>query len=325
MPSALGLLLYGLIVVAIILVTDAAIGFIRSARGIDDEIVRRRLLNKGADKDDRRTTLEFLKPGVAVDLTWHRFIPFNNRLTVLLRQSGIALSKDRAIVISCVATLLAFVPSLFVLPPKYLPFTLLFALVAGPAAVIGFLSQARTKRRLKFEEQLPDAIDLIVRSLRVGHPLSGAISVVGREMPDPLGLEFQIASSEILYGLDVPAAIAGVADRVGSADLGYLTVAVQIQQESGGNLAESLAKLSNIIRERFRMFRKVKAITAEGRFSAWLLSLFPFGIGIVIEFVHPGYFTQVEDYPYFPYLVGATVLMLIVNLIAMRILTTIKV
>lgn len=325
MPSIVSFILYGLIVVAVILVTDATIGFIRQARGIDDEIVRRRLLNTGTGKADRGTQLDFLKPGVNVDLTWHRFIPFNNSLTLLLRQSGVALTMDRALIIAGIVALLAFLPSVFVLPARYFPLTFLFALIAGPSGVIGYLSSSRNKRRLKFEEQLPDAIDLIVRSLRVGHPLSGAISVVGREMPDPLGLEFQIASSEILYGLDVPAAVAGVAARVGSADLGYLTVAVQIQQESGGNLAESLAKLSGIIRERFRMFRKVKAITAEGRFSAWLLSIFPFGIGIVIEVIHPGYFTQVSDYPYFPYLVAATIIMLAINLIAMRILTTIKV
>jgi tight adherence protein B len=185
--------------------------------------------------------------------------------------------------------------------------------------------RARNQRRDKFESQLPDAIDLIVRSLKVGHPLSGAMSVVARELPAPISTEFQTAFDEVSYGQDIPTAFAKMAERVPLPDLGYLTMAIQIQQESGGNLVESLAKLSTVIRERFRMFRKVKALTAEGRFSAWFLSVFPFFLVFGITFVKPDYYTQVMDIPVFNQLVMVTIVLLIINVIAMRIITSLKV
>jgi tight adherence protein B len=102
-------------------------------------------------------------------------------------------------------------------------------------------------------------------------------------------------------------------------------MAVQIQQESGGNLVESLAKLSTVIRGRFRMFRKVKALTAEGRFSAWFLSLFPIALVFLVLLAKPDYYSQVMDVPSFPYLLGLTLGLLAINVIAMRIITKIRV
>jgi tight adherence protein B len=108
-------------------------------------------------------------------------------------------------------------------------------------------------------------------------------------------------------------------------DLAYLAMAVQIQQESGGNLAESLSKLAAVIRDRARMFRKVTALTAEGRFSAWALSIFPLGIAGVIQLIQPDYFTRVADFVYFPHLVVLAVVMLVLNVVAMQVLTTLRV
>jgi tight adherence protein B len=213
---------------------------------------------------------------------------------------------------------------MIVLPASLFGAAVLLALVFGFAPIL-YLVQARSKRRRQFEEQLPDALDLIVRSLKVGHPLSSAMGVIAREMAPPIGTEFGIAFDAISYGEDITTAFMNMAERVPVIDLGYLIVAVQIQQETGGNLVESLSKLSAIIRERFRMFRKVKAITAEGRFSAWLLSIFPFLIGVGIEVVRPDYYSQVADYQYFPHLVVITVVLLILNIFVMRIFTTIKV
>src|SRR6185503_17944465 len=130
---------------------------------------------------------------------------------------------------------------------------------------------------------------------------------------------------KVSYGLDIPAAFEEMAERVPIQDLGYVAMAIQIQQESGGNLVESLSKLSTVIRGRFRMFRKVKALTAEGRFSAWFLSVFPFALIFIIQLIKPDYYTQVMNLPVFPYLVGVTVILLTVNVIAMRIITKLKV
>src|SRR5262249_34563732 len=108
-------------------------------------------------------------------------------------------------------------------------------------------------------------------------------------------------------------------------DLSYLVIAVQIQEESGGNLVESLSKLCNVIRERFRMFRKAKAITAEGRISAWLLSAFPIGIGTILALIRAGYYTDAMPYPNFWFLVGVTAVLLILNIIMMNVLTKLRI
>ena len=151
------------------------------------------------------------------------------------------------------------------------------------------------------------------------------LAVIARDMPPPIREEFSLAYEQVNFGRDVSSTLVEMTRRMGSSDLSYVAMAVQIQQESGGNLVESLSKLADVVRDRFRMFRKVKAITAEGRFSAWMLSLFPIGLIAAIQAVKPDYYTQVMDYPYFPYLVGVVVVMLILNVIAMRVLTTLEV
>ena len=131
------------------------------------------------------------------------------------------------------------------------------------------------KRLGMIEEQLADAVELMVRSLRVGHPFSSAISIVANEVPDPLASEFGVIADESAYGRDVGEALKDMAERLDMQDLRFLAVAVTIQQQSGGNLAEILAGLSKVIRARFRLFRRVKAITAEAKWSGKFLSAFP--------------------------------------------------
>ena len=197
--------------------------------------------------------------------------------------------------------------------------------VSGYATVYLWLrNKARTRIAL-FEEQLPDALDLMVRSLRVGHPINAAISIVAREMPDPLGTEFGIIADEATYGMPVMDALERMADRVPVPDLRFLAIAVNIQATSGGNLAEILDGLSKVIRSRFKLFRKVKAITAEARWSGWFLSIFPIVALLLVQVVEPQYYDRVSDHPLF--IPGAilTFVLLVVNIIFMRILVDIKV
>jgi tight adherence protein B len=194
-------------------------------------------------------------------------------------------------------------------------------IAVGP--VLLTLLSARSKTRL-FEEQLPDAIDLIVRSL-VSVTRSAAQCRSSRRDAIPISTGFSIAVEGATYGKPIPLVFAEMRKRVNAPDLAYLAMAVQIQQESGGNLAESLSKLAAVIRDRARMFRKVTALTAEGRFSAWALSFFPIGIAGMIQLIQPNYFTRVADFVYFPHLVVAAVVMLILNVVAMQYLTNLKV
>jgi tight adherence protein B len=173
----------------------------------------------------------------------------------------------------------------------------ILALLAGfiaPLAVIKF----KKNRRLKaFSAQLPDALDVIVRSLRAGHPISTALGMVADEMKDPIGSEFGLAIDEMTYGLDLREALDNMLGRTGHGDLQFMVAAVNIQSGVGGNLAEILAGLSKVIRDRHRMILKIKALSAEGRISALILSVLPFLVFGFIKLSRPEYFDSVKDDP----------------------------
>lgn len=171
----------------------------------------------------------------------------------------------------------------------------LVALSAGMILPILYLMLRRRRRLNRFALQLPDAVDVIVRSLKAGHPVPTAIAMVAKEMADPIGSEFGIVADEMTYGLDLDVALRNMTDRVGLADLNFLVVAVAIQSRVGGNLAEILAALSRVIRERFRMRGKIKALSAEGRFSAVVLSILPFIMIAAISVLNPTYYSEVTD------------------------------
>jgi len=174
---------------------------------------------------------------------------------------------------------------------------------AGVAALIGAallpylgLVLMRARRQGKFGKQFPDAIDIIVRSLRAGHPVPVAISMVARELPDPVGTEFGIVADEITYGADLETAMRNLSYRVGQEDLPLFVTAVAIQGATGGNLSEILENLSRVIRERFKMRRKVKALASEGKFSALFLSCLPVAIFFMIRYVAPDFYGSVWKY-----------------------------
>jgi tight adherence protein B len=186
--------------------------------------------------------------------------------------------------------------------------------------------RGRAKKRLAtFEEQLPDAIELMVRALRIGHPFSSAVAIVAQEMPDPLGSEFGIIADEATYGMDVTESLERLAERVAVPDLRFLAVAVGIQSQSGGNLAEILNSLAVVVRSRFKLFRKVTAITAEARWSGWFLSAFPIVALIMVQVVRPDYYDGVTDHALFVPATIAVGIMLAINILFMRMMVNIKV
>lgn len=197
------------------------------------------------------------------------------------------------------------------------------ALLAAPAAGIGLpvfvLRFLRQRRRNKFEEQLPDAVDTMVRSLKAGHPLPVAISMVAREMEDPIGTEFGITGDELTYGLDLDGAMQQMSARVGQDDFSLLVVAICIQAKTGGNLSELLTNLSKVLRDRFKMRRRVKAVSAEGRMSAIGLSCLPIIVfGVLLVFA-PDFYGGIWNEPKVHYgLGGAGIAMLIGNIIMFR-------
>jgi tight adherence protein B len=176
-----------------------------------------------------------------------------------------------------------------------LPVALAAAGGFGVVVPVLILMVRRARRLKQFEAQLPEAIDVMVRSLRAGHPVPVAVAMVAREMPDPIGTEFGMASDEMTYGMDLETAMSNMGVRAGQSDLAMLVVAVSIQSKTGGNLAEILSNLSRMVRERAKMRRKIHALSSEGRFSAIALSVIPLMIYGIVMASAPSYYTDVRD------------------------------
>ncbi len=174
--------------------------------------------------------------------------------------------------------------------------------VVLPLFVLKFL---RNRRHKQFGIQLPEALDLITRSLKAGHPVPVAIGLVSREMPDPIGTEFGIVADEITYGSDLVTALNNMFQRVGHEDLPLFVTAVSIQSTSGGNLREILDGLSLVIRERSKLRRKIKAIATEGKMSAIILTALPVLLFLGMQVTMPDYYPSVYPYPKTWYLMGA--------------------
>src|SRR6202165_5019329 len=167
------------------------------------------------------------------------------------------------------------------------------ALSCGLLLPLLVLRIMRARRQKAFGMQFPDAIDIIMRSLRAGHPVPIAVTMVGREIPDPIGSEFGIVADEITYGADLESAMRNLYFRVGQEDLPLFVTAVAIQGSTGGNLSEILENLSAVTRQRFKMRRKIKALAAEGRASAMILSSLPIAMFAIIQFVAPEFYRSV--------------------------------
>jgi tight adherence protein B len=162
------------------------------------------------------------------------------------------------------------------LPLPLLPAMLLLAVAAG--APYGVLLRARAARLKKIEAQLPEAADFLARALRAGHAFANVLKMVGDEMPDPIGGEFKATYEEINYGVPMNEALHNLGTRIPLTDLRYLVLAVLIQRESGGNLAELLANIGRLTRARLKLLAQVRVLSAEGRMSAWILALLPLGM-----------------------------------------------
>ncbi len=166
------------------------------------------------------------------------------------------------------------------------------------------LRRMRKRRHKIFGVQLPEALDLITRGLKAGHPVPVALAMVGREMPDPVGTEFGLVADEITYGSDMVTALVGMYDRVGQEDLPLFVTAVSIQSTTGGNLREILDGLSQVIRGRGKLRRKIRAISAEGRMSAIILTAVPVALMTVLTVFMPHFYAGVTDKHMTWYLLG---------------------
>jgi len=315
-------MIYGLIFVGVlVLVEGAYLTVFGKSISLNNKVSRRlEMLDKGAARQD---VLEQLRKEMAAH-NKTLSIPLYSLLADKAKKAAIAFSPQQLIIIMAVLSGVAFV-AMSIGTQAGAVTNLVMSIAIGVGGVYTWVSMKAGKRVAMIEEQLPDAIELMVRSLRVGHPFSSAIQIVAKETPDPLSTEFGIIADESAYGRDVGEALKDMAERLDMQDMRFLAVAVTIQQQSGGNLAEILAGLSKVIRARFRLFRRVKAITAEAKWSGKFLSGFPVAALIFINISDPNYYDGVREHPYFIFGCIAVGLFLAANLIVMRILTNIKV
>jgi tight adherence protein B len=253
-----------------------------------------------------------------------RSIPLYSILADKAQKANIAFSPSQLMGIMAGLSAFSFL-ALTVGTEAAPPVRAVVAVGMGIGGVYFWVNKKAKKRVSLMEEQLPDAVELMVRSLRVGHPFASALSIVAKEVPDPLGTEMGLIGDEAAYGRDVAESLKAFAERMDNQDLRFLATAVTIQQQSGGNLAEILEGLAKVIRARFKLFRRVKAITAEAKWSGMFLSAFPIGALVMILVLKPNYFDEVKETPAFIPAALIVAVFLVINVIFMKMMVNIKV
>ncbi|MES2741163.1 MAG: type II secretion system F family protein [Pseudomonadota bacterium] len=244
-----------------------------------------------------------------------RRLPYVAGLDRLLLQSGLKCSVAQFLAWSALLLVAGvLLPQLWDVP-LVAAALLAGAAVAAPAML---LLRARGARLERIEMQLPEAADFLARALRAGHSFSNVLQMVGDEMPEPIGAEFKFAYEEINYGVPMNEALLNLAARVPLTDLRYLVIAVLVQRESGGNLAEILNSISRIIRERLKLLGQVRVLSAEGKMSAWVLGLLPGVVLLVTSLINPAYVSLLWTDPSGIKLMWGSVGMIAVGVLWMR-------
>jgi tight adherence protein B len=315
-------IIYGLIFIGVLVLVEGLylVAFGKSIN-LNSRVNRRlEMLEKGTRREE---VLDKLRKEMQQHMD-RKTIPIYSMIAEKAQKAAIAFTPQQLIMIMAGLSAVAFF-GLTIGTSTEAPVRLIISIGIGVGAVYFWVATKAKKRMSMIEEQLPDAVELMVRSLRVGHPFTSAISIVAKEIQDPLASEFGIIADESADGRDVGEALKDMAERLDMQDLRFLAMAVTIQQQSGGNLAEILAGLAKVIRARFKLFRRVNAITAEAKWSGKFLSAFPIVALIVIKLGDPHYYDEVMTHPFFVPGCIAVVVFLSANLLVMRKLTDIKV
>ena len=315
-------IIYGLIFIGVLVLVE---GLYLTVFGKSISLNSR--VNRRLDMLDKMGNREQVMEKLRKEMTQHlkaRNIPIYAILSSKAQKAAIAFTPKQLIMLMGAVSVVAFA-GLTVGTDTEVPVRAAVSIGIGIGGVFVWINSKASKRMQLLEEQLPDAIELMVRSLRVGHPFSSAISIVANEVSDPLATEFGIIADESAYGRDVGEALKDMAERLEMQDLRFLAVAVTIQQQSGGNLAEILDGLAKVIRARFRLFRRVKAITAEAQWSGNFLSAFPVLALVGIQMIKPDYYDESMTHPLFIPACIAVGGFLVTNIFVMRSLVNIKV
>jgi tight adherence protein B len=315
-----------LIFIAVVLLIEGLYLSWNAAKGPEAERVARRLrmMSAGAHGGQASVTM-IRKRLLSKTPLFQRLLlgmPRAHALDRLLEQSGLTWSVADFLGASALAALAGLAGASWFA----LPWPLRLAL-AGAAALLPLLyvRGAKGKRLVRVEQQLPDALDLMGRALRAGHAFPTALKMVGDEMSAPLAEEFRAAFDEVNFGIAMQDALMNLATRVPSTDLRYFVIAVLIQRETGGNLAELLDGISRIIRERMKLLGQVRVLSAEGKLSAWILSLLPFAAAAMIQLTNPKFLQLLYTDPGGQKMIAGAVGLMLVGVLVMRNIIRIRV
>jgi tight adherence protein B len=241
-------------------------------------------------------------------------LPRVHQVDRLVLQSGVRLNVASFLGLTLLGGVGGLILSLLLHLPMLVAIVVVLATAAAPTF---YVYSAKLRRLHTIEAQLPDALDLMGRALRAGHAFAGALKMVGDEMPEPIASEFRVTFDEINYGIPLQDALANLATRVPSTDLRYFVIAVLIQRETGGNLAELLDNISALIRARLKLLGTIRVLSAEGRLSAWILTVLPFVLAAVINLINPDFMALLWKDPTGLKLVGVALALMIVGILWM--------
>jgi len=249
-------------------------------------------------------------------------IPGPQRLDRFLQQANAQYRLGVFILVTIILALTGFFAGVLITGNYTLSIVIAPALAGIP---FFYLCLKKKKRMEKFQRQLPEALELIARSLKAGHAFPSGMKLAADEFDDPLGPEFDETLNEINFGVSVPDALKNLTDRIDCPDLKFFVISVILQRETGGNLAEIIESLAYIIRERFKLYGKVKILAAEGKLSAIILVAIPFLLIIILRFINPDYINTLFTEPAGRIMAGIAACMMVMGILVMKKMVNIKV
>jgi tight adherence protein B len=301
------------------LIFAAAVLFLQAVIGLGKQASRRvRLANdrlrRVAKADSEGEALGRLRRARSMT-TDGQIAGLNIRIAQLIMQSGLPLGKYGFYFASLGMAASVGMTGFLV---RGTPIWAVIGFIIGAFAPFFVISYLVKRRQKKAVSQLPDALDVIIRSLAAGHPVPVAMALVAREMPDPIGSEFGIASDEVSFGSTISAAVQKMSDRIGHEDFELFSAMIRLQERTGGNLAELLRSNAKTIRDRQKMRLKIKASSAEGRMSALILNAAPIILFISVNKMSPDFYGEVKDNPVVTYTLWGVVVWMVIGNLVMR-------
>ncbi|TLY37500.1 MAG: type II secretion system F family protein [Nitrospirae bacterium] len=305
----------------ILLFIQAAQNIYTTVLGPEHQRFRRRL--RRAAEQQSESSLLLVK-------TLHITFPWFDKLIArmppglqrLPAQANVRVSLEKLFSLSLLCGFVGLIGSLVVNAGSL---TILCAMLLGFLFPFLYVFHKRRKRFLKFEQQFPNAMDLVARSLRAGHPFLGSLKLVSEEMDDPVGTEFRKTVEEITFGIETEQALKNLVQRIDSVDLKFFVTAAVIQRETGGNLAEIVEAISEVIRQRFDMQSRTQSLTAEGRLSAVVLFAMPIVLLLALSVLNPTYTRVLFVDPAGQGLLKGGIVLMIIGALVMKKMVAIKI